>query len=194
MTRSTGQRFRNRDLAGSTFGRWTVFERAPKDKHGSTCWLCQCACGTVKIVNENALIRGASTSCGCLTREITSRRMTTHGESHKTRLYRCWKLMRRRCNNPNSIEYPHYGARGIAVCQRWGRYENFRADMGEHPGDGYSLDRIDNDGGYEPGNCRWATRTQQMENQGKRPCPTCGKVCGSGAGLKQHERIHYANL
>lgn len=190
MTRSTGQRIHNRDLTGSTFGRWAVIEAAPRDKHGFACWVCRCQCGTVKSVNENTLIRGTSTSCGCLTKEVNSQRRT-HGESHKTRLNRCWQLMRRRCNNPNSSEYPYYGARGIKVCARWDQYENFRDDMGEHPGEGYSIDRIDNDGGYEPGNCRWATRSQQTSNQGERSCPTCGKMCESGAGLKLHERIHH---
>lgn len=192
MTRSTGKRIHNRDLAGQQFGRWTVIERAERDKHRFACWLCRCQCGTIKSVNENTLVRGKSTSCGCLTKEANSQR-GTHGESHKTRLYRCWQLMRRRCNNPNSTEYHYYGARGITVCARWEKYEHFRDDMGDHPGDGYSIDRIDNDRGYEPDNCRWATRSQQSSNQRKQSCPACGKVCNSGAGLKQHERIHHAN-
>jgi hypothetical protein len=93
---------------------------------------------------------------------------TRHGQARhgKTRgaLYRAWTLMRDRCNNPRGPGYTNYGGRGIKVCQRWGSFENFAADMGPHPGQGWSLDRINNNGNYEPSNCRWATRTQQNRN------------------------------
>lgn len=187
MTKSTGQRIRGRNLLGATFGRWQVISSAPRDRLDFVRWTCRCECGTIRDVNETSLIRGVSRSCGCYTREVLSQRQT-HGESHKTKLYACWRHMLSRCENPNVSEYPHYGGRGITVCERWHSFENFRDDMPPHPGDGYSIDRIDNDLGYYPANCRWATRSQQQYNQGKRVCSVCGKMSPSGAGLSLHMR------
>ena len=94
---------------------------------------------------------------------------TTHGyRGRRDPLYNVWNGMRQRCHNPNQPHYPRYGGRGISVCDRWLKFENFLADMGEPPGPGYSLDRIDNDGNYEPGNVRWATKAEQRANQRKR--------------------------
>lgn len=190
MTKSRGLRFRNRNLLNQTFGRWTVIDKAPRDKHGFVRWICRCVCGTVKGVNESTLVRGTSTSCGCLTLEVLSAR-GRHWDS-KSRLYRCWRHLRSRCENKNVSEYKNYGGRGITVCERWQSYDNFKADMGEHPGPGYSIDRIDNDGNYEPSNCRWATRSQQSSNQQKKVCHICGVICKSGAGLSLHTRKMHA--
>jgi hypothetical protein len=106
-------------------------------------------------------------SCGCLQREIIARRNRTHGHSVRgaeTPTYRSWKAMHTRCTNPNPSTWAHYGGRGIEICERWRSFESFLEDMGERP-EGTSIDRIDVDGNYEPGNCRWATPTEQRANR-----------------------------
>jgi len=192
MTTSLGIRIHNRNLIGMTFGRWTVLDKAPRDKFGFAHWTCLCKCGNIKTVSENTLIRGKSTSCGCITSEINSQRGTHH--QTKTRIYRAWRHMRTRCENPKYNGYKNYGGRGITICDRWLCFDNFFQDMSPHPGEGYSLDRIDNDGNYEPSNCRWATRKQQSSNQAERVCEICGKVCNSGSGLAIHKRVTHGQL
>jgi len=187
MTKSKGLRIHNRNLVGCKFERWTVVDYAVRNKFGFAMWKCQCECGTINIVCENTLIRGKSKSCGCIAKEVHSAR-GRHHESHNNSTYSSWIHMNSRCNNPNSNGYNNYGGRGIKICDRWKIYENFRDDMGEKPGSEYSIDRIDNDGNYEPDNCRWSTFKEQMNNQGNKICPLCGKTCGSGAGLALHKR------
>ena len=128
-----------------------------------------CDCGTVTTVFLKHLRSGASQSCGCLSRERASERrgaanpMTTHGLT-RTPTYETWRSMLGRCLNLNAPSARHYSGRGITVCERWRTFENFLADMGVRPY-GRTLDRIDNDGNYEPGNCRWATPKEQRANQ-----------------------------
>lgn len=148
------------DLTNQIFGRWTVIESVGY-RPGSTYWLCRCSCGIRCIVNGNNLKRGITQSCGCLKAE------GTHGLSRHP-LYRVWADMLQRCRNPKNRWFHRYGGRGITVCDSWTDFENFYADVGERPFPKASLDRIDNDSGYEPGNVRWATQRQQMQNRGSR--------------------------
>jgi hypothetical protein len=148
------------NLSGKQFGRWTVLRYA-----GDGRWLCRCECGKEKSVPGFYLRRGDSTSCGCFATELLVKRSKTHGKRH-TPEWDCWSAMRQRCFNPKAKAYPDYGARGITVCDRWkDSFENFLADMGPRPGEGYSIERKDNDGNYEPGNCRWAKDIEQEHNK-----------------------------
>jgi len=149
-----------RDITGLRFGRWTVVERASNRFGNTPYWLCRCACGRQKEVNGQCLQEGGSTSCGCS--RIGNGNRRKHGLT-RTRLYKIWSNMLERCNNPKRRVYPYYGGRGIEVCERWRIFENFLADMGHEP-KGYTLDRINVDGNYEPGNCRWASRKEQARN------------------------------
>lgn len=153
------------DLAGQKFGRLTVIERAPNAPSGAA-WLCQCTCGAHAIVSSNMLRTGRTQSCGCLAHELTKLRNTTHGGSH-TRLYHIWSNMRQRCHNSNSPAFNNYGGRGITVCPEWlHNFEAFQAWALSHGyRDDLTIDRIDNDNGYNPDNCRWATYSTQRKNQ-----------------------------
>lgn len=124
-------------------------------------WLCRCDCGQSKIVRADHLKRGKVRSCGCLNRELTRMRRLSHGK-RKTKIYAVWNMMNQRCSNPRTDSYEYYGGRGIKV--RYSSFETFLADMGEPP-PGRSIDRINNDGHYEPGNCRWATAKEQRANR-----------------------------
>lgn len=132
-------------------------------------WRCLCDCGKTCLALTNDLTSGRHGSCGCLHREI----VTKHGHAKKTDgnstpTYRTWLSMIQRCTNPNATGFEHYGGRGISVCKRWLKFEQFVADVGIRPSLLHSLDRFpDPDGDYRPGNCRWATRKQQRQNLGK---------------------------
>lgn len=154
------------DLVGQKFGRLAVIERA--EKNGKrTMWKCVCDCGELRVVWGDSLRRGSTKSCGCLDRELSLKRFTTHGKTG-TPEYLVWKGMRQRCNNVNSTCYYKYGKRGIKICDRWSLFENFLSDMGMRPSEKYSIERINNDGNYCPENCRWETATKQARNQRKR--------------------------
>ena len=151
------------DLTGQRFGRWTIIKHKASTKYGVARWLCRCDCGAISIIEGASLKRGSSTSCGCYRKDS----LTTHGESSKktgTKEYRIWYSMKARCLSVQAISYKHYGGRGIKVCDRWLNYENFLSDMGRCP-DGLTIERDDNNGNYEPGNCMWASIHKQNRNR-----------------------------
>jgi hypothetical protein len=153
------------DIIGQRFARLFVMEDAGVDHRGKKLWLCRCDCGEVRIISSEYLRRGAVKSCGCYRKEA-AKRFTTHGKK-QTAEYRSWLAMKTRCYNPNEPFWHRYGGRGIKVCDRWRTsFENFFADMGQRPSFKHTLDRWPNyDGDYEPGNCRWATRSEQSANK-----------------------------
>lgn len=151
------------DITGKKFGRWTALSKAPSSPRGLAKWECVCECGTRRVVDSNRLVNGKSKSCGCARSAATAKAKTVHGGSY-TRTYGIWSGMKTRCLNPNEKCYPNYGGRGITVCERWQSFETFLADMGEAP-PGATLDRINNDGNYDPSNCRWATLEVQLNNK-----------------------------
>lgn len=158
-----------RPLVGCRFGRLVVVGVAPQ-RHRQDRWLCRCDCGGEKIVSTSHL--GATTlSCGCLRKEIAARKATKHGAATGKFApeYRPWLNMKTRCRYENRRDYKNYGARGITVYEPWQRdFAAFRAYIGPRPTRQHSIERIDNDGNYEPGNVRWATTSEQNKNKRRR--------------------------
>lgn len=152
------------DLTGQRFGRLTVRSRTRIGV--ATAYVCDCACGKTTTVRSQSLRLGDTTSCGCARADKMRAEKTKHGQ-YGSPTYNSWRAMLARCYDSKHQQFKDYGGRGISVCQRWaGSYADFAADMGERPPK-TSIDRIDPDGNYEPGNCRWATPTEQNRNKRK---------------------------
>jgi hypothetical protein len=164
------QASRFRDLSGQRFGSLTAVGLA--SRQGDALWECTCDCGEVTVVRGSALGGGHTTSCGCRARQALAENRydwTKHGMARSPEWY-SWSAMRARVLNPNHHAYNRYGGRGITICPEWDSFEQFYADMGPRS-EGLTLDRIDSDGNYVPGNCRWADWSTQRRNQ-RRNRPT----------------------
>jgi hypothetical protein len=148
------------DLTGQRFGLLSVVGYAGSCSSGAS-WVCQCDCKRFKTIRSSSLRSGRTRSCGCATIEFHRQRNIGHNGAE----YHIWHKMIERCKRPESTAYHRYGGRGISVCERWSVYENFLADMGRRPSSKHSLDRINNDGNYDPQNCRWATVLEQSRNR-----------------------------
>lgn len=153
-------------MIGFRSGMLTVTAEAKGRVKGRDYWLCRCDSGGSRVVMGKYLRRNEVKSCGCLNRQPLKGPQFTHGhapESGVSRTYRTWASMLQRCTNPKSTIYYKYGAKGISVCKRWHKFKNFLEDMGPRP-PGRSIDRVQNKKGYTPGNCRWATPKEQVNN------------------------------
>jgi hypothetical protein len=169
------------DLTDKVFGRLTVIKQGP-DEHGRhKSWVCRCACGVVKTVRGQALRDGKTVSCGCYIKEKRIKHGLRGGTNRNKKFpeYRAWASMNSRCYSTTHPQYDDYGGRGVRVCETWrNSYEEFYKHIGPRPTDKHSLDRIDNNKGYEPGNVRWATYEEQNKNR---------RAIGEGS-LKRKER------
>lgn len=157
---------------GSRFGRLIVVGseiRAHANGSKRRFYICRCECGGLALAPASSLRTGNTTTCGCLQREKAASRLRTHGESgaagRRTAEYAVWAGMLNRCRSSASKQFSDYGGRGISVCDRWSDFANFLADMGRRPSSNHTIERQNNDRGYEPGNCVWATKVEQARNK-----------------------------
>lgn len=169
------------NLIGQRFGAWMVQRRGSIEDSTQTAWVCLCDCGTERVVVSQSLREGLSKSCGCQKSRMIADSKIQHGRSG-TRAYQTWSDMVRRCTNPDVSNWFLYGGRGIKVCDEWMMFENWNADMGDPP-PGLSLERINNDGNYERSNCKWATVAEQNRNHRVDKDPATGLYIGRDRSL-----------
>jgi hypothetical protein len=153
------------NLSGQKFNRLTVLNLSHRARHGEPVWNCLCICKNITKVYSHNLKGNRTKSCGCLSKEVATKRAYKHGDSFN-RLYQIWHDMKQRCTNMNSKVYQYYGSRGISICNDWFDYLNFKnwaLANGYH--DNLTLERIDNDGNYEPSNCTWIPFLEQAKNR-----------------------------
>jgi hypothetical protein len=174
LTQREEWRFMGRyvDQTGKTFGRLTCLSRVGTDPQERSLWLCECSCGNKKVIVLPNLTSGVTKSCGCLQREVSRKRNTTHSKSvdsngNAPRLYGIWRNMKQRCYNPKATKFEIYGGRGISVCDDWRfDYMKFHVwSMSNGYADHLSIDRIEGDDGYYPENCRWISVSRQNMNK-----------------------------
>lgn len=165
------------DLSGHRFGRLSVVSYAGLDGGKNAAWRCACDCGVVTVVRGSRLRSGVTASCGCLISDPDRADVDRVGDAARRATYSTWTAMRSRCRNKKNPAYPRYGGRGISICDRWSSFDAFVADVGMRPFTGAQLDRIDNDVGYEPGNCRWTTPAENSRNR------SSGRLVETPAGL-----------
>jgi hypothetical protein len=190
-----------RDLTGMKFGRLAVLGIHPRRIGQRITWRCRCDCGFLAVAVGERMVSGNTLSCGCLQRGSRARAHRTHGKSW-TPEHAIWTAMLARCRNPNTKSFAYYGARGITVCERWLKFENFYIDMAPRPSPKHTIERKNNTLGYYPGNCVWILREAQQRNTRRNAFLTfngetlCIADWARRLGIKQHtirDRVHRYN-